>query len=473
MKFNRLSLALLAGTAIGGLAGTASAQSNSQINASAQSVVNGGGSSLAYPTYVQLYTSYSAGDSTIGWNWTSKGSGNAQCAFINNYETAFYTAAPAGSAVHLAASDGFLSAVQLDIYKNGYTGTGPQTGAANNCATTNQTITGPNITLTYPTTAPQALGGPLIQLPTFGTPITLAYNIDGVRPGNSRVKLTDDQLCGIFSGVITTFNDPRLSGSGLPSNANTIHVAYRSDGSGTSFLFTQHLKAVCTSANSTTAFANNLGTVAPTTSFAALFTTGGGTVPTNFTGASGSGGVVGVLGYPAGGNGSATAGVNAIGYLSPDFTSIAQGNKGTYLPVASVKNVNSGAFVLPDVAGTTAALRTATPPSGSNLSNPDAYIPRIPSPTTGYPIVGYTTYDLVQCYKDANLAGGLVAYLTNLYSLSTNTLGLSGFAVLPDNLFQPINDNILNNNGGLNLDIENPTVCQAAGASGPGTYPGR
>lgn len=481
MSYRTLQRSLLAASAVVGIAGfdgAADAQTNTIINGATGSVIYGGGSSLAFPTYVATFNAYSASDPTIGWNWTSKGSGNSQCAFIVDLapqpsgtptgEQSFYTAAASTRHVQLAASDGFLSAAQIDVWNNGYTGAGAQAGLASTCTGTNQGITG-NITFTYPAVAPKTLAGPIIQLPTFGTPVTLAYNIDGVRQGNARVTLTDDMICGIFSGAVTTFNDPRLAGSGLPSSASTIHPTYRSDGSGTTFLFSNHLKAVCTASNSTAAFAANLAAKAPLTSFSVLFTNGGGTAPSNFRSGSGSPGVVSALGFSGG---AAAAGTNGIGYLSPDFTKIAAVNSGNTAPyTAQVVNA-AGTATQPSVAATVQALKTAGTPT--NPADPTQYIPSIPNPSAGYPIVGYTTIDLFQCYADANLAGGLVAYLSGLYNSSTNTLAQNGFSQLADDLATYVNAHILNA-GGDNppLDIEDPAVCQAAGASGSGTYAGR
>src|SRR6202022_4545933 len=78
---------------------------------------------------------------------------------------------------------------------------------------------------------------------TLGT-ISLAYNLDGVADG--QLKLTPDTIAGIFLGKITKWNDPALAadngGVSLPNQ--DIRVVHRSDGSGTTYIFTDYLCSV-------------------------------------------------------------------------------------------------------------------------------------------------------------------------------------------------------------------------------------
>ena len=77
---------------------------------------------------------------------------------------------------------------------------------------------------------------------TLGTE-GLAYNLQGV--ANGQLKLTSDTIAGIFLGKIKTWNDPALaadnSGVSLPSTPIT--VVHRSDGSGTTYIFTDYLSS--------------------------------------------------------------------------------------------------------------------------------------------------------------------------------------------------------------------------------------
>src|ERR1700693_1477541 len=87
-------------------------------------------------------------------------------------------------------------------------------------------------------------GGPdtLTQIPTTLGVISIAFNISGV----SSLNLDAATLAGIFLGHIKTWNDPALtalnSGARLPSKPIT--VVHRSDGSGTTFHYTDYLSKV-------------------------------------------------------------------------------------------------------------------------------------------------------------------------------------------------------------------------------------
>jgi len=78
---------------------------------------------------------------------------------------------------------------------------------------------------------------------TLGTE-SLAYNLSGVASG--QLKLTPKTIAGIFLGTIKNWNDPALaadnSGVSLPNQA--ISVVHRSDGSGTTYIFTDYLSTV-------------------------------------------------------------------------------------------------------------------------------------------------------------------------------------------------------------------------------------
>ena len=81
----------------------------------------------------------------------------------------------------------------------------------------------------------------LYQFPTVVGGVTPIVNLPGVGPG--QLKLTGALLGDIFLGAVTRWNDPQIAalnpGLKLPSDA--IAVVHRSDGSGTTFLFTSYL----------------------------------------------------------------------------------------------------------------------------------------------------------------------------------------------------------------------------------------
>jgi phosphate transport system substrate-binding protein len=84
----------------------------------------------------------------------------------------------------------------------------------------------------------------LAQFPSVIGGIVPAFNLPGIAAGT--MKLDPDVLADIFLGKITLWNDPRIAASnrGLPLPALKITVVHRSDGSGTSFNFTNYLSKV-------------------------------------------------------------------------------------------------------------------------------------------------------------------------------------------------------------------------------------
>ena len=83
---------------------------------------------------------------------------------------------------------------------------------------------------------------PVVHIPTCMGAVVLAYNLDGV----GELKLSGDVIADIFAGEIKMWNDPRLTALNpdvrLPEEA--IIPVFRSDGSGTTFVFTDYLTKV-------------------------------------------------------------------------------------------------------------------------------------------------------------------------------------------------------------------------------------
>jgi phosphate transport system substrate-binding protein len=89
------------------------------------------------------------------------------------------------------------------------------------------------------------LPGPILHIPTALGAVVPVYNLDGVPAG---LKLTPDVLAGIYLGKITRWNDPKiaeLNKTVTMPNADIV-VAHRSDGSGTTDIFTNYLTTVNT-----------------------------------------------------------------------------------------------------------------------------------------------------------------------------------------------------------------------------------
>ncbi|MGA9813429.1 MAG: phosphate ABC transporter substrate-binding protein PstS [Terriglobales bacterium] len=83
----------------------------------------------------------------------------------------------------------------------------------------------------------------ILHIPTVLGAVVPAYNIPGV---TAELKFTPEALAGIFLGKITSWNDPAIAkanpGVSLPNQ--TIIVVHRSDGSGTTYIFTDYLSKV-------------------------------------------------------------------------------------------------------------------------------------------------------------------------------------------------------------------------------------
>ncbi len=83
----------------------------------------------------------------------------------------------------------------------------------------------------------------ILHIPTVLGGVVPAYNVTGVK---GEVKFTPEALAGIFLGKITSWNDKAITGAnpGVNFPNEPIIVIHRSDGSGTSFIFTDYLSKV-------------------------------------------------------------------------------------------------------------------------------------------------------------------------------------------------------------------------------------
>ena len=164
----------------------------------------------------------------------------------------------------------------------------------------------------------KAKGGPIMHVPTAMGAVVVTYNLPQI---TTPLKFSGDVLADIFLGKITTWNDPRIAalnpGVTLPNTA--VLVAHRSDGSGTTYTFTDYLTAV------SPAWKQAVGKGKDVKWPVGL-------------GGKGNEGVAGTVKQSPG----------AIGYVELAY---ARQNK---LPAASIRNV-AGNFVAPSVETTTAA----------------------------------------------------------------------------------------------------------------------
>jgi phosphate transport system substrate-binding protein len=440
---NTLRWSLLYSTATAALLALGSQAAMAQTFAN----ITGGGSTLAGPDYVNEFTD-DVNISGAGFDFQSYclvGSGAGTSAFISN------TAVPLhADAVNCASTVGPIAYGMSDA------------------------VIGSADITHFQTTYNQ----PVIQLPTFGTPITFPFNLAG-KTTDGAITLTDAQLCGIFSGAIIDWHTIDSS----IASGTMIKVVYRTDGSGTSFLTLNHLKAVCPATTPTVSggvttingFTSTQLAAMPTTTFANVFPGG---VPSNFIGASGSGGV----------ETSITGTSNSVGYLSPDWTDIALNNSaGNFPHVAKVHNDQNNTDYLPTVSDTTTALGSIAIPTGTDTSDQTKWAPLVPQPTAGYPIVGWTQMFVATCYSTTGVSADLINFLKDHYNISgqggqlvqditgngfvpvpgenTGTTPATGFAAAIDTVFLTGDSNYLNI-ADTGVGSANATRCNASGVVG-------
>ena len=89
-----------------------------------------------------------------------------------------------------------------------------------------------------------AVNGNVVHIPTVLGAVVLTYNLPSL--GQAKIKLDGPTMADIFLGRITRWNDPRLAAlnPGVALPALDMVVVHRSDGSGTSYVFTDYLSKV-------------------------------------------------------------------------------------------------------------------------------------------------------------------------------------------------------------------------------------
>jgi phosphate transport system substrate-binding protein len=187
-----------------------------------------------------------------------------------------------------------------------------------------------------------AAGGPILHIPMTSGAIAIIYNLTGVSSG--QLKLTGDVLAKIYLKQITSWNDPQITalnpGLNLPNTP--IAVVHRSDGSGTTFIFTNYLSKVSSDWSTQVGSATSVSWPGD-------------------IGAEKNAGVAGMVQQTPG----------AIGYVELAYAE--QNN----LPWVLLQNA-AGNYEAPTLAGTTKAMEGVALPDDMKVmitdsSNPDAY----------------------------------------------------------------------------------------------------
>ncbi len=215
-----------------------------------------------------------------------------------------------------------------------------------------------------------AAGGDVLHIPVTIGAVPVGYNLPGVKSG---VKLSGDVLAKIFLGQITKWSDPAIKALNAGTNLPDLDIAvvHRSDGSGTSFIFTSYLSAASPDWKSKVGAATSVEWPAG-------------------AGGKGSEGVAGLVKQTPG----------AIGYFELAYA--VQNN----ITVASLQN-QAGKFVDPTSDGASAAAASAI----TNLP-PDLRATFVNAPgDASYPIAGFSWVVINANQSDAKVAQSLVSLL--------------------------------------------------------------
>ncbi len=315
--------------------------------ASAETLINGAGATFPYPLYSKWFSEYAKIDTSVKFNYQSIGSGGG----IKQITA---------QTVDFGASDKFLSDEEL-----------------------------------------KAAPGRLLHIPTVMGAVVVTYNLPGVPKG---LKLNSEDVANIFLGKITKWNDKRIiddnPGVNLPDKA--IIVVHRSDGSGTTSIFTDYLCGV------NSEWAQKVG-----------------------KGAS--------VKWPVGLGGKGNEGVAGqikttqytLGYVELAY---AFENK---LPYATLKN-KSGSWVEPSIKTTSAAAAAAV------KHMPEDYrMSLVNQPgKDAYPIVGFTWLLVYQDQKDKVKGKKLVEFLNWSMHKGQKMAAPMLYAPLPDSVMKMVEKSI-------------------------------
>ncbi len=301
-----------------------------------QMLINGAGATFPYPLYSKWFDEYAKVDPSVRFNYQSIGSGGGQKQIMSQ-------------TVDFGASDGPMSDENL-------------------------------------AKAP----GKILHIPTVGGAVVVTYNIGQ----EGSLKLDGPTLADIFLGKITKWNDARLAAlnPGVKLPATDLVVVHRSDGSGTSYIFTDYLSSV--SKDWESQVGRNTSVKWP----AGL-------------GAKGNEGVAGQVKQLPG----------TIGYIELAY---AHQNK---LPFAQIKN-SSGNFISPSIESITEAFATAKVPGDFRFSMVN------PGGAKAYPIAGATWLLVYQQQKDPAKGKKLVEFLNWAETKGESMASSLDYAPLPESL---------------------------------------
>jgi phosphate transport system substrate-binding protein len=305
----------------------------------AQMLINGAGATFPNPLYSKWFDEYTRVDPSVRFNYQPIGSGGGQKQIL-------------AQTVDFGASDGPMSDENL-------------------------------------AKAP----GKILHIPTVAGAVVVTYNLPGGRP----LRLDGPLIADMFLGKIPKWNDQRLAA--LNPGIDLV-VVHRSDGSGTSFIFTDYLSSVSPE------WEKRVGR-----STSVKWPTG--------LGSKGNEGVAGQVKQLPG----------AIGYVELAY---AHQNK---LPACEIKNA-AGKFIAPSVESVTEALGSAKIPDDFRFSMVN------PSGEKTYPISGATWLLVYQQQKDPAKGKKLVEFLNWALTKGEQMTASLDYASLPPDLSRRVLERI-------------------------------
>ncbi len=331
---NRGRVALLAAVALGGLSACNSSNNNVSLS--------GAGSTFVYPVMTRWIHDFSESHQNVQINYQSIGSGGG----IQQVKA---------KTVDFGASDAALSDQQLAAMQ------------------------------------------PVIQIPESAGPVCITYNLPGLA---QPLRLSPEAVAGIFLGTIKTWHDPLLQkdNPGVKLPAASVIVSHRSEGSGTTNIFTTYLSAVSPD------WKQKVGT-GPAVSW-----------PVGI-GGKGSEGVTGNIRNSPG----------AIGYVELTY---AQQN---HLPTAAIENA-AGQYVQPTAEGTTAAIAAYSSQLSQDPRSP--IVNPAASAATAYPISGLTFLIIPKDGPDKARRTALKQFIQYIITDGQAVAGTLNYAPLPDGVKQ-------------------------------------
>jgi phosphate transport system substrate-binding protein len=304
-------------------------------------LINGAGATFPYPIYSKWFDVYHTKNPNFQFNYQSVGSG----AGIKQVTE---------GTVDFGATDGPMNDDQLKAFQDKHNGTG------------------------------------ILHFPTVLGAAVPTYNVAGV---SAPLNFTPDALAGIFLGKITKWNDPAIAGAnkGVSLPATDIVVVHRSDGSGTSYIWTDYLSKVSDEWKSKVSKGTSVN-------------------------------------WPVGLGGKGNEGVTGLVKQTPDSIGYVeliyavQNN----IPYGTVKN-SSGNFVKADLASVTAAA------SGAAKEMPDDFRVSITNAPgkTAYPISSFTWLLIPQKFQDAGKRDAIKGFLKWMLNDGQDSVEALSYAKLP------------------------------------------